>query len=144
MGALLGKWLGREGTRYELSEDTSSSLTVTTIRPNGQSRTTRGLVSAALDAYVQWGRNGQYYLEESGLPDNAIWCDARCLGENALPTRHVVFNWTRELGEKADREQSRDNSCPPARGFGRSSRSRDRRGSKHQGRTSHRHRSKSR
>merc|ERR1712060_838109 len=122
---LLGCWLGRDGTRYELSEDTPSSLTVTTTRPNGQRRTTRGLVSAALDAYVRWGRNGQYYLEESGLPESAVWCEARCLGAESMPTKHVVFNWSRE-DANSSRDHVRDSSCPPARGFGRPSRSRSR------------------
>ncbi|CAK0865784.1 unnamed protein product [Prorocentrum cordatum] len=42
---LLGRWMGRDGTRYQLTEDTPSSLTVTTVRPDGQRRTTRGLIS---------------------------------------------------------------------------------------------------
>jgi len=113
---LLGAWLGRDGTQYDLTEDTPASLTVATIRPNGQSRTTRGLVSTELDALVRWGRRGQYYLEESGLPFSAVWCEARCLGSNAMPTKHVVFEWSRPANEES--EARRDSSCPPVRGFG--------------------------
>mmetsp|Transcript_131409 Transcript_131409/g.252994 ORF Transcript_131409/g.252994 Transcript_131409/m.252994 type:complete len:245 (-) Transcript_131409:22-756(-) len=117
---LLGNWLGRDGTRYELTEDTPCSLTVATTRPNGQRRVTRGLISVNLDAMVRWGRNGQYYLEESGLPEAALWCEARYLATEDMPTRNVVFNWSREDDRCRDRsQQRRESSCPPARGFGR-------------------------
>ena len=116
--------LGRDGTRYQLTEDTPSSLTVTTIRPDGQRRTTRGLISVAIDAMVRWGRKGQYYLEESGLPLNAVWCEARLLRTNEMPTKHVVFDWTREDHGAVEGQCARDRSCPPARGFGRESGSR--------------------
>ncbi|CAK0865786.1 unnamed protein product [Prorocentrum cordatum] len=128
--------MGRDGTRYQLTEDTPSSLTVTTVRPDGQRRTTRGLISntgrrVAIDAMVRWGRKGQYYLEESGLPLNAVWCEARLLRTNEMPTKHVVFDWAREGHGAAEHQRGRDRSCPPARGFGRasgsSSRSRRRR-----------------
>lgn len=114
---LLGNWLGRDGTRYSLVEDTPTSLTVTTIRPNGQSRTTRGLVSTGLDALVRWGRNGQYYLEESGLPLSAVWCKAECLGADEMPTKHVVFEWSRPSSNE-EHTSRRESSCPPTRGFG--------------------------
>lgn len=118
---LLGSWEGRDGTKYVLTEDTPTSLTVKTIRPSGETRTTRGLVSTALDAMVRWGRRGQYYLEESALPDAALWCEARCLGTDAMPTKHVVFDWSRAAEGRAS--PLRDASCPPARGFGRDDRS---------------------
>lgn len=122
---LLGHWQGRDGTRYHVTEDSPSSLTVATTRPNGQRRITRGLISTAIDALVRWGRRGQYYLEESGLPLNAVWCEARCLAVDTMPTKHVVFEWSRlEDGER--NRPTRESSCPPARGFGRCSRSRSR------------------
>merc|ERR1719221_1849318 len=82
---LLGEWEGRDGTHYSITEDSPTSLTVTTTRRDGQRRTTRGLISTDIDALVRWGRRGQYYLEEHGLPLQAVWCEARMLGTDDMP-----------------------------------------------------------
>lgn len=122
---LLGHWLGRDGTQYDITEDKPTSLTVTTTRRDGQRRTTRGLISTDIDALVRWGRRGQYYLEEHGLPQQAVWCEARMLASDDMPTKTRVFEWSRV--DPSDRNgRARESSCPPARGFGRGSCSRSR------------------
>mmetsp|Transcript_98757 Transcript_98757/g.318514 ORF Transcript_98757/g.318514 Transcript_98757/m.318514 type:complete len:228 (+) Transcript_98757:123-806(+) len=122
LSLLLGSWQGRDGTSYEVTWDDAPrrgpgrSLTVVTTRPFGRVQRTPGLVR--LDdrlnpddgrPLVLWGARGQYYLEDAALPDQAVWCSARCLG-GATPNEAATFAWTRPAPRPVERCRRRSRS----------------------------------
>ena len=119
---LLGDWRGRDGTRYSLTEHGPGSLTVTTTRCSGATRTTQGLISAK-GSFVWWGRNGQYRLDERKLPHNVVWHLNKCRGDAVLPPRTAIYIWDRIFSG----EQASSSLRPPTRrSFSCPSRSRSR------------------